>query len=397
MALIYKSPNDVSSEYLTKLKNLKPEVDVNRQDSDWWVRGQVVGGVVSGLYGDQAKIADDAFPQNSRHEALQKHLNTYFGRDFNPPQPSLGTVIVSGTPASFMPAGTEFIYAPNGNTYKSVLDLTLSAATGLVDILSDGSGQTQNLLSGTVMQLSSPPAGFNSSATSIGPIGGGRNAESDTEAATVVLEFIRQPPAGGTAADYKRFAQESDASVVDANVIRFINGLGTLGICITAGTTDIDDAVNNNQPVVREPSDALVDIVQEYVDTQKVETDCVSVFGPQVITVDVTVKVRYASGGNATVVSAFGLTQAQLVQREVKRAMYKTPPGGRQFNSNGYIVASEIEQVIDLGLSAEPYETGIYASILVDRQVSDLSASGANLLILPTQIAEPGSITVVEM
>lgn len=397
MALQYKTPGEVADEYLTTLKNLKPEVDISRKDSDWWIRGQVLGGVVSGVYGDQSKIADDPFPQSARREALQKHLNTYFGRDFNPSQPSLGTVIVTGTPSSFMPAATEFIYEPNGNTYKSILDFTMTGASGTVDILSDGSGQTQNLLDGAALKLSSPPAGFNPNAIADGPIGGGRNDESNVEAATVILEFIQQPPAGGTAADYKRFAQQGDASVVDANVIRYINGLGTLGIVITAGTTDIDTALNNGQPVVREPSDALVEIVQEYVNTQKVETDCVSVFGPQVVTVDVTVKVRYLNGNNATIVSAFGLTQEEMVQREVKRAMFKTPPGGRQFAGNGYIVASEIEQVIDLGISAEPYETGIYAALLVDRQVEDLAASGPNRLILPTQIAEPGTISVVEM
>lgn len=397
MALIYKTPTEVGDEYLTTLKNLKPEIDISRQDSDWWIRSRVVGGVFSGIYGDQSKIADDAFPQSARREALQKHLNLYFGRDFNPPQPSLGTVVVTGTPSSFMPAATEFIYEPNGNTYKSVIDFTMVGASGTVDILSDGSGQTQNLLDGAALKLSSPPSGFNSNAIAQGPIGGGRDEESNTEASTVILEFIQQPPAGGTAADYKRFAQQADASVVDANVIRFINGLGTLGICITAGTTDIDTALNNGQPVVREPSDALVAIVQEYVDTQKVETDCVDVFGPQVITVDVEVKVRYKSGHNSTIISALGLTQEELVQREVKRAMFKTPPGGRQFNGNGYVVASEIEQVIDLGLSAEPYETGLYAAILVDRQVQDLAASGSNLLILPTQIAEPGSILITEL
>lgn len=397
MALIYKSPNEVSSEYLTTLKTLKPEVDIARQDSDWWVRSQTWGGVISGVYGDQSKIADDAFPQSSRREATQKHLQTYFGRDFNPPQPALGTARVTGAPSSLMPAGTEFIYSPNGNTYKSILDLDLGAATaGFVDILSDGAGQEQNLLDGAELTLSSPPAGFDSTATADGPIGGGRDEESNSEASTVVLEFIRQPPAGGTAADYKRFAQAGSASVVDANIIRFMNGLGTLGICITAGTTDIDTALNNGQPVVREPSGALVEEVQAYVDTQKVETDCVEVFGPQVIPLNVEVKVRYVSGNNATVISALGLTQEELVQREVKRAIYKTPPGGRQFDGNGYIVASELEQVIDLGLSGEPYETGVYAAILSDRQVQDLSASGPNLLILPTQIAEPGTILITE-
>lgn len=398
MALQYPSPSEIGDQYLTVLKGLKPEVDISREDSDWWIRSRVIGGVLSGIYADQRKIADDAFPQSARREALQKHLNLYFGRDFNPPQPAIGDVLVSGVPGSLVPAHTEFLYSPNGNTYQSILDFTLTAATGLVTALSVGSGQNQNLLAGAALVLSSPPAGINATATAATNISDGKDTESNEEAAAEILSFIRQPPAGGTAADYARFARAADPSVVDANVIRYINGLGTLGIVITAGTTDIDAALNEGDAVVREPSEDLVEQVQEYVDTQKVETDCVTVFGPVPIPINVEVKVRYANGGtNATVEPDSGLTYEALVQREVKRAIYKTPPGGRQFGASGFVVASEIEEVIDLGVSALPYTIGQYAEILVDRQVQDLSATGPNLMIAPIQMAEPNTITIMEM
>lgn len=394
MALIYPSPTDVATDYRTILKTLKPEVNVDQEDSDWWIRSQVVGGVFSGIYADQRKIADDAFPQNARREALQKHLQTYFGRDFNPPQPSIGDVMISGPIGGTLPAHTQFIYGPNGNTYQSILDVTLTAATGVATILSDGSGQSQNLLSGVILQLSSPPAGFGSSATAVTDIADGKDEETNESAAAEILAFIQQPPAGGTAADYIRFGQQADPSVVDVSVIRFLNGLGTLGMVITAGTTNIDSALNNGQPVVREPSQALIDEVQAYVNTQKVETDCVEVFGPQVLFLNVTVKVRYVSGTGSTIEPNTGLTQDDLVRREVKRAIYKTPPGGRRFGGQGFVVASEIEEVIDLGASAAPYTIGTYAQILSDRDVLDLSATGPNLMILPTQLVEPGTITV---
>lgn len=396
MALVFYTPTEVADQYLTVLKTLKPEVDTSRQDSDWWVRSRVHGGVMSGIYADQRKIADDAFPQSARREALQKHLNLYFGRDFNPAQPAIGDVLVTGATGSFIPAHTEFVYEPNGNTYQSIIDVTLTAATGFVTILSVASGQAQNLLEGALLTLSSPPSGIDSTATAATNIADGKDEESSEAAANEILDFVRLPPAGGTKADYARFAREADPSVTDATVIRYIHGLGTLGIVITAGTTDIDTALNNNQAIVREPSNQLVQQVQAYVDSQKVETDCVEVFGPQVISVDVEVKVRYASGSNATVIADLGLTQEELVQREVKRAIYKTPPGGRQFGASGFLVASEIEEVIDVGASALPYTVGSYAEILLDRQVQDLSVTGPNLLISPYQIVEPGLITVVE-
>jgi len=185
--------------------------------------------------------------------------------------------------------------------------------------------------------------------------------------------------------------------VVDVNVLRYIYGLGTLGIVFTAGTTDVDEALDNGDPIVREPSQALIDEVNDYVQAKKVLTDCVYVFGPSVATQDVTVRVRYSSGDGTTIPSGQTLTQEELVIREVKRAIYKTPPGGRRFGASGYLVLSEIEEVVDLGLSALPYTEGNYVQILLDRQIDDLTASGANRLVLDTDIVEPGLISVVEM
>jgi uncharacterized phage protein gp47/JayE len=396
MSLIYPSPGLLATEYLTNLKSFKPEVDTSKTDSDWWIRAQVQGGVLSGVYGDQRKIADDAFPQSARREAMQKHLNWYLDRDFNPATPSHGNAGVTGTMGTVIPSATEFIYLPNGNTYQSTEEVTLDAATGVVPVQSVGTGQVQNLLTGAPLTISSPPSGLNSGAVTVGPLADGRDIESTAEAAQAVLDFVRQPPAGGTVADYKRFAQEADPSVVEANVIRYIAGLGTLGIVISAGTTDIDGALDNGIPVVRVPSDVLVETVQEYVDTKAVATDCVTVLGPQVLTMDVNAHVRFANGDQNTVLEAFGLTQGELVQREIKRGIYKTPPGGRQFGDNGFVVLSELEEVVDLGLSSAPYTVGKYAQILVDRQLEDLSATGSNLMILPNQMVEPGTITIIE-
>lgn len=397
MALEFPTPSELAQQYRTILKSLKPEVDVDREDSDWWIRSQVVGGTLSGVYADQRKIADDAFPQNARREALEKHLFTYFGSGFITAQPSEGLAGVTGDTGTVIPVGTEFVYDPNGNAYQSTAEVELTAVTGQVPIQSIDVGQGQNLLAGAPLTVSTPPAGLNGEAEALEPIGGGRNVESNEEASARILNFIQQPPAGGTAADYARFARDGSDQVVDANVIKYINGLGTVGIVITAGTTEIDEALDNGDAVVRVPSSTIIDEVQAYVETQKVVDDCVTVFGPVVIPLDVTVNVRYFSGSNATVDPDSGLTYEELVQREVQRAIYKTPPGGRQIGSSGFMLASEIEEVIDAGLSALPYQVGQYAEILVDRQVENLSVTGVNLLLGPIDMAEPGTITIVEM
>lgn len=395
--LDYKKPSEVAQQYLDHLKTLKPEVNIAQQDSDWWVRSQVIGGVVSGIYADQRRIADDAFPQSARREALARHLDLYFGSGFRTATQARGPVKVTGTPGSTVPIGTQFQYDVNGNVYVAEETVVLTGASGVVEVLSNAAGQSQNLLEGTELTLPAPPAGIDSTAVVFGAaIGDGRNEESNEEAAARILARVRQPLAGGKVSDYQQFAFDADPSVTSANILRFPFGFGTVGVVITAGTTDIDEALNNGEPIVLIPSDDLVERVQDYIETQNPLTDCATVIKPQELPVDVTVHVRFAQGDLNTVNSGQTLTQGELVEREVKRALYKTPPGGRQFGASGFVVASEIEEVIDLNLSADPYTEGDITQIIVDRQVEDLSATGPNLMILGTQVAVPGTISVVE-
>lgn len=399
MALDYKTPQQISDQYLLWLKTLKPEVNIGQVDSDWFIRSRVVGGVFSGVYADQKKIANDAFPQSARREALERGLNLYFDEGFTPATQSIGFALVTGASGSQVVFGTQFEYGPNGNLYTATETTNFgTAASASVPVQSVSTGQNQNLLEGSELTLPSPPAGIAPTATVYnGDIRDGRNIESNEQASARILRQVRTPLAGGKVADYIAFALAANNSVVSANILRFPFGFGTVGVVITAGTTDIDTAINEGLPIVRVPSDALVDEVQTYIETQNPTTDCATVFGAASVPIDCTVTVRYLSGDGSTIIAGQTLTQKQLVQREVSRALYKMPPGGRQFGATGFVLCSEIEEVIDLGLSADPYVQGNYAQILTDRQVLDLSASGPNRKILGNEVPVPGTITVTEM
>lgn len=412
MAITFLTPSEVGDQYLTYLKGLRPDVDVSQQDSDWWVRSRVVGGVMSGVYADQLSISTDAFPQSARSDALARHLDLYFGSGFIQPTQSDGIIGVTGTIGTVYSIGTEWEYEPNQNIYQATEQVTITTpisatlASGQVPVISVATGQSQNLLLGAQFTASSPPAGDNGIAVAITNIADGRDIETDEEAAARILARVQFPPAGGNVKDYKAWALQADPSVIDSNVIRFIYGPGTVGVVILAGTTNIDEALNSGSPIVQTPSDSVIQIVQDYIDAVKPLTDCAFVIGPTLIDIDVTVNVRFFDGDANSIPttqltnqdgSIQTLTQGQLVIREVQRAIYKTPPGGRQFGASGFVVKSEIEQVIDDNLSAEPYNTGLISSILIDRDVNDLSASGNNLMILPNELPQPGVITLVVM
>lgn len=388
----------IAAQYLLHLKTLKPDVNVDQTDSDWYVRAQVLGGVFSGIYADQLNISNDPFPQSARHEALEKLLNMWFGSGFIQPTVSNGFVNVSAASGSSITAGIQFTYEPNGNIYA--VDQTFdfgSATTGTVHVVSVATGASQNLLAGAQLTLTSPPAGVNSTGTvAVGNIADGRDMETDPEAATRILLRLRTPLAGGKVSDYQSFALAADPSVVSATILRFPFGFGTVGVVITAGTTDIDDAINNGEPVIQTPSQQLLDSVTAYINNLKPITDCVSVFGAQALPINVSVNVNFTTGDASTIPAGQTLTQGELVQREVQRALYKMPPGGRVISASGFVLASEIEDVLDAGLGNTVYNQGIYAQILSDRQVLALSATGENLGILAIQQPNPGTISVTE-
>lgn len=400
MAIDFKTPEQIANEYLLHLKSLKPEVNTAQTDSDWFIKSRVYGGVVAGVYADIRKISDDAFPQSARREALERHLETYFDEGFKQPTKAVGPVLVQPTSATGPSAAVgelTFVYGPNGNLYTNTEAVTITQPTGnVVNVQSVNTGQIQNLLAGTPLTVQSPPAGFSSSAQVFGdPLSDGSDVETNEEAAARILARIREPIRGGTASDYEQWALESNDAVVSANILRYPQGFGSVGVIVAAGTTNIDEALDNGDPIVLVPSDQLLDTVAAYIEERRPLTDYVIVYKPVEVPIDVDIKVSYAQGNGSTILTGQTLTQAELIEREIKRAIYKTPAGGRQIGASGYVLASEIEEVVDLALSASPHAIGTI-QMLRDRQVQDLTASGANRLILNNEIAVPGTITVQE-
>lgn len=397
-----KTPSQVADDYLTQLKALKPDVNISQTDSDWWIRSRVVGGVVAGLYADQRLIANDAFPDRARHDAIARFLNLYFNSGFISATQALGNVTVTGNPGTNVQQALQFVYPPNGNTYQSTQVVVLPAATGgqvtgLVPVQSVNSGQGQNLLAFASLTIPSPPAGLLSTAiVDKNGLADARDAETDSEARARIVLRIRQSLSVGRVSDYIQYSELADPSVTSASVIRYAFGLGTVAVYITSGTTNIDEAIDQGQAISVIPSNALVAKVQAFLDINSPVTDCVTVLKPVVATQDVTVNVKYLSGTGSTILSGQTLTQDQLVQREVKRAIYKTPVGGRVIGASGYILASEIEQTIDAKLSDESVVVGSIP-ILLDRQVLPLSLSGYNRGLLSSEAPTPGIITVVSM
>jgi len=401
MATTLPTPTDIADDYLVYLSSLQPDLNVDQEDSDWWIRSRVTGGVVAGVYADNYLISQDAFPQNARQDAIAQWLITLFGNDpvqgnFLPATISQGFASVTGNPGQVVSVSLQAIYGPNGNAYTVQAATTLDsiAGTGLVPFQSVGTGQNQNLNAGAIITFPSPPAGLNSTAVvASGGFSDATDQESLTAARARVLTRIRTPLGVGRVSDYIQYAEEADPSVTSASVSRYPFGLGTVGVYITSGTNNIDAAVDAGEPINVIPSQQLIDTVQAYLDINSPATDCVTVLAPSAVAIDVNVQVSLSQGTLDTILAGQSLSQRQLIQREVSRALYKTPVGGRILGASGYVLASDIEQSIDVTLSAEATETGTIP-ILLDRRVFPLTATGYNRTILPQEVPIPGTITV---
>lgn len=403
MPIYFKTPSECGNDFLTYLDAQDDSINPAQKDSDHWIRSRAYGGVASGVHADAQLVRDDAFPQSARADALEKWLFALFKSGFRPAEQARGPVEMSGClPGEHLPIASEFLHLPTGNTYLTLSDSVVDGDGDLtVEVKSVDVGQAQNLFADAPLQLSQPPSGFSATgrvgATNIAD---GRDPETPDQARQRILDRFRQPIKGGTVSDYRQYARDADPSVIAASVIRFYRGLGTMGVLITSGTSDIDKAVNGDQAIVLIPSDALVLLVDDYLNSVNPNTDIAFSIKPTLLPTAALASVRFSSGDAATVVDdplnpGAAITQGDMVKREMKRAIYKTGLGGRKIAgaTAGFVYVSDIEQTIDANLADTPEAQGSIAQIVADRQVS-ITGGAPNLAVGGLYIPVPGVLTV---
>lgn len=100
-------------------------------------------------------------------------------------------------------------------------------------------GAASNLPAGTQLQFTSPSPGINPYVILSTALSGGYDVESDLHLLERLINHLRNPPKGGTAADYRRWAEESTDSqggslgIGRAYVYPHRDGLGSEDIVIT--------------------------------------------------------------------------------------------------------------------------------------------------------------------
>ncbi|SHJ80159.1 baseplate J/gp47 family protein [Desulfofundulus thermosubterraneus] len=301
------------------------------------------------------QVPDRFFIDRARGKYLDRRAREY-GMERLPGAKAGGLLVLGrSTPAPFsqlIPAGTKFESADK-LTYETTQDATFeqNKQSVVVEVMASSEGSAYNLPAGTLLrQVGVAIPLIETVQVGEGGLTGGLDPEDDESLRQRLLERIRAPIRGGTAADYEAWAK-SVAGVATAKCLPLARGPGTVDVLITSS-----EGI---------PGQDLVVSVQEYIEQRRPVGANVRVLGPVPRVVDVDVQLIPRSGVD---ISALRM----LVQSSIERYIRGVPIGG--------IV----------------YLTGIGNAIHDVDGVEDYSINqpAANILLGATEMAIPGIITV---
>lgn len=186
---------------------------------------------------------------------------------------AVGQVTFSGS--GIVPAGSVL---RNDSGLLFTVDADVSVpGTGMVTASETGSAS--NLERGETLTLVQAVAGVSGSAVVVS-MTGGVDAETDDELRNRVLTALRNPPMGGSAADYVTWALEVPG-VTRAWCYPLYLGLGTVGLSFVCDGQE-------DSPL---PDEEMVRRVQEYIEECKPVTADVMVFAPRAVPVDIRLRI----------------------------------------------------------------------------------------------------------
>ena len=310
---------------LRDARNLDPETPTD-EDSDLFVRSSCTASAVEGLYDHQAWLARQLLPDTADPEYLEWHASLR-GIVRKVAVTASGTATFTGTPGVALPSGS-LLKSANGVQYQTTETATV-ADGGAMNVACEAmsAGALPDLIDGTVT-LMQPPTGIEAVGTAT--ITGGADAESDASLLSRLLEYMQNPPSGGTAADYQRWAK-SVPGVGEAYVYPLRQGAGTVDVVITG------DGVLASEEVVQ--------AAQEYIDGQRPCTAQATVLAAVALTVDVTLKVLPATGYTLQ-------TLTGPVQGAIQTVFAKLRPGERVYLSALISAVSAVPGVADVSVVA---------------------------------------------
>lgn len=264
---------------LRDIRSLLPDADIG-SDSDNFIRAAAVSAAIEGLYQHQAWLYRQIFPDTADDDELLHHAGNRNIRR-RAAVAATGTVQITGTPNTPLSTGSALKHISSGSLLITTASVAVDASgIAQVPVVSQAVGVAMNGLTGAAM-LTSPPLGIDAMATVSTPLTGGGDIESIASVQVRLLELLRNPPAGGAAYDYKRWALEVDG-VASAIILPKRRGASTVDVVITGQ----DGA----------PSDQVIAACTEHIEKARPVTAEVFVYAPVLHVVNAKASIELASG-----------------------------------------------------------------------------------------------------
>lgn len=189
-----------------------------------------------------------------------------------------GTTTPTGTAGTLVPAGTQATDSTTQVVVQTTAAITLDGPpnTQSVGLISVTAGTAANLPLGSVLTWLAPPVGLAATTVLGTPLVGALDRESDPDLLARILRRIQNPPRGGTAADYRVWAEFAvDAAGASLGIARAYiyplrNGLGTVDVV----------PFQNGSGATRVPGVAQLVSLLAYLNTKRPVTASVRVVAP---------------------------------------------------------------------------------------------------------------------
>lgn len=338
MPYIVPSFAEIRARQLRDARNLDATAPTDA-DSDLYIRASCTASAVDGLYAYQHWQTRQILPDTADPEYLEQHC-ALRGITRKAPTCSTGTMTLSGQAGALVPAGTEG-RDDDGELYLTTASAILAgegaAATAQVPCRAQKAGALPDRR-GARITLVSAPSGVQ--ATGLLDLDGGTDAETDAALLDRLLDYMRTPPAGGTAADYRRWAREVPG-VADAQVYPLRQGPGTVDVVITG-----QDGI---------PGADVVAAAQAHIDAERPLGCQATVYAPVPLPVHMSLALRVS--GDATLLTLRGPVLAAL---EAQFALLR--PGDALVLARCIAAVAGLEGVADVAVlqpAANPAPTAL--------------------------------------
>ena len=266
------------------------------------VLGRAHAGATFGLYGYIDFIASQVFPDTAEAEFLERWAAVW-GVTRRAAGTAAGKVSITGTDGAVITAGTIFQLS-GARQYRTTAKAVIASGKAVAAVEAVIAGAAGNALAGSAINLLSPIAGIQSAATvATGGLTGGADSEGDEELRARVLDRIQEPPHGGAASDYVKWALEV-TGVARAWAFPREMGLGTVTVRFMTGSKTANGI----------PSRADVDRVYAYIEARRPVTAELFVVAP--VAAPIAFEISGLSPNTAAVRAAIEAELRDLVVRQ---------------------------------------------------------------------------------